>query len=411
MSSFPIGFTGEVLIKHVYELAKNQVANRREKKLSRLTSGLGSPYLLPVIEALYPKYSERLVTLFGNKFPAVTFPTSEDQWTNAESVLGNLNVKLRKSIDPALASAGDKYLVMLQKAKRNLRDLSTYCCDSIQISDNNVSAPKIDSSMGHYFDAIRSCFVLQWELLTQLTSFSPSKRHDLTELIERGLKLRRHAHDLARGGDPVLDYSGRRAALGECTMIVFKDDDEYYTVIGERSSKGVVAEEDLLALAPSGVFQPVAGEWKKEYSVNHNFYREFLEEYFGKQQALEPGSRVSYRYIYDDEEIIYLQRLRESGHAKMVTTGITVNLLNLRADISALIFIDSVDWIKRVASKVNLNDEWKRHEERSTNEERNAVPLRELRDLEMNAANTLASSAGAISLGLTIGRKLNWFDL
>jgi hypothetical protein len=97
--------------------------------------------------------------------------------------------------------------------------------------------------------------------------------------------------------------------------------------------------------------------------------------------------------------------------AKMVTTGIAVNLLNLKADICVLLWIDSKDWIKRVASKVNLNNEWKKHEERTTSDERNAVPLEELRNLQMNIGNTLGSSAGAISLGLNTARKLGWLDL
>jgi hypothetical protein len=177
--------------------------------------------------------------------------------------------------------------------------------------------------------------------------------------------------------------------------------------------KGVAAEENLLALVPAGVFQPVTGDKMREYSVAHNFYREFLEEVLGEERAEEPGSRLSYRYFYDNPEMMYLQHLIKLGQAKMVTTGIAVNLLNLKADICVLLWINSEEWIKRMESKVNLNIEWKNHEERvenSVDEERNTIPLRELEALRMDHSNTLAPSAAAIDLALKAAKRLGWYD-
>ena len=365
--------------------------------------------MIPILSLLYPKYENRFLKIGADIFPVVAFPIENNQSDDPNSVLGSLDQEKRIPIDPQLKAAGNEYLNHLEYLKKSegrpLVNLPTFCYDRFA-QDGQM---KIDCSMGNYFDNLKSCFVLEWELTTQLGMWeTPSEGYDR---FVRQLILRNRVTNLASDRDPVLDPVGRRPAIGVQTMTLFNQGDHYAVLFGERSSKGVIAEEDYLALIPQGVFQPTANDPDHEFSVIHNVLREYYEELFAKGKEVEgPPSAMSYDYFYKKSDVKYLRGLIEAGSARIYLTGVAMNMLNLRLDICTMLVIDTDEWYEKHSggegslSRIKFNEEWKDEGEKKTRGP-NVWTIDRLEKHGLSPATTFPTSAAAIALGLGKARQ------
>jgi hypothetical protein len=130
------------------------------------------------------------------------------------------------------------------------------------------------------------------------------------------------------------------------TLIVFDDGDTYQAFVRQRSGR-TAAHSDLYHVIPSFMFQPMLGDVRREYSVRHNVFREYLEELFGVEEMRLSKGELALDWFYDHEELAYLRSLLDAGSAELLLTGFAVNMLNLRPEICTLLLIRDPNWRRR----------------------------------------------------------------
>jgi len=75
--------------------------------------------------------------------------------------------------------------------------------------------------------------------------------------------------------------------------------------------------------------------------------RELLEEAFGLPEEIHPRH---WNFFYDHPALRYLLELFENGRAQLCATGIVLNLLTLRPEISTLLLIHDPAWYARISA-------------------------------------------------------------
>ncbi|MFP3567293.1 hypothetical protein [Paraburkholderia sp. SIMBA_030] len=318
--------------------------------------------------------------------------------TQPESVLGRLAPE-QVSIDPDLAIAGQEYVDFLQKiAPRDggPKDLPTYAMREIRFGD----AITLDCGMGTYFGALRTCDVLEWEILAFVAEAQRGAKS--VEPLLNALKCRMRVHSLS--AQPVMQPTGRSAAVAVSTVVVFRRADDYGVILQRRSAAGVAVHGDLWHVAPSFMFQPIAGDTAREYSVVHNIYREYLEELFRVKEASQAPSVISHDYFYGNRNLIFLRSLLDRGDASLLFTGVAVNLLNLRPEICTVLHISSPDWFSKHSRGIDGVDRLELNEE-FLGDRLCVRPIEQVRKGDPAPEDTVPPGSAALCLALTSLRK------
>jgi len=325
---------------------------RNNRTLNATRAGRHNPHLAEVLSHFYPGFERPWA---DTSYPVAVFRAPPRQVAALESILGSLQTQALKS-NPTLAKAGEEYVGFLRTLGGPLRDDPTYVLKSIKVAENVT----LDCAMGTYFDALRSCDVLEWELLTVL---GKAKEHSGLDSLLRKLKLRNYVHSLTN--QPVTEPTGRSAAIAISTVVLFRRENEYAVLLQRRAKEGGVAvHRELWHVVPSFMFQPVVGATIQEYSVTHNIYREYLEELFDVPEVRRSPSVIAYDYFYNNPNLGFLRGLLKAGDAQLLLSGVAISLLNLRPEICALLHIDSPEWYDahkaggQGLSRIALNEEW-----------------------------------------------------
>ncbi len=370
-----------------------------EKKMIIADKGRKNKLLLDVLMELYPNHN--FLTYGSETFPVISFNLIESQIFDIESILGNLKINDKAEVDVHLLEVGGRYVDFLKQLGRPLSDLPTYSLESVDFGANL----KINCKIGSYFDALSSCDILEWEILSEIENLNEYK--SIKEFIEKHLKIRRYVHNLCGSNDPVLHPIGRSAALSISTLILFNRGKDYAFLVGERSAQGVAIHGDMYHVIPSGIFQPTIGDRKNEYSVSHGIFREYLEELFGLKEMETPPAIISYDYFYNNNNLKYIKSLLESGSAKLYLTGFIVNALNLRPEICTMLYIEDPQWFINHSTgnseleRIELNSEWKKPNEKSQGKS-NVISTDEVHQFGITSENTVPPGAASIILGLRL---------
>jgi hypothetical protein len=201
----------------------------------------------------------------------------------------------------------------------------------------------IESGIGWYYQSLATSESLSDELLRmQLSGLN-------APLALADLPRRQWLHEHVV--DPVTDGSHRHAALSVATVIIWRSPAGWKILLSPRS-KAVASDPYFDHVAPSGIFAPL--NWQgalsihAEYSVMLNILREYAEELYDRDD-LERGLGL-YDDVHAYPEIARLQEmLRDATVARLVYTGISVNLLTLRPEICTLLLIRDPDWLAQEA--------------------------------------------------------------
>jgi hypothetical protein len=132
------------------------------------------------------------------------------------------------------------------------------------------------------------------------------------------------------------------------------------------------------------MFQPATGYLDEEFSVIHNFEREYLEELFNRPEPEE--TEGDWQYFYGDSRLRYLRSLIATGKAALLFTGLAVNLLNLRPEICLLLLIKDPQWYAHHRrnphdkQRFKFNDEWLRVAEMAHNAQTAVARIKYCRD-------------------------------
>ena len=147
----------------------------------------------------------------------------------------------------------------------------------------------------------------------------------------------------------ILRGSRRSAAIGIGTLTVFNDAGTYKAILAKRSNK-TAFDSGMYHVLPAMMFQPTTPDFKhpQEWSIKHQVMREVLEEMFDMPEQLDPDA---WDFFYQHPALVYLQELMDAGKAQLYVTGIILNLLTLRPEVSTLLLIRDPEWYARIRAK------------------------------------------------------------
>ena len=223
------------------------------------------------------------------------------------------------------------YLHDLQNSKPGLHNGLTFTLKSIR-----EKPLKLRGALGRYYDMLATCAALERELrdaVAQGWMRAPSRA-----TTHRGVQP---ADALRRGAK-------RSAAIGIGTLTVFNDEGEYKALLARRSD-ATAFDSGLYHVLPAMMFGPTTADFSdaREWSVRHQVLREVLEELFAMP---EQRSASRWDFFYEHPALRALLSLLDSGAAQLCASGIILNLLTLRPEISTLLLIHDPAWYQRVTA-------------------------------------------------------------
>jgi hypothetical protein len=344
----------------ITEMARERIEEAWEKRHKLQSVAKDKSIIYQFVDrysnSIYPLYR------FNNlNLPVILFPAPEEQWNDVDSVLGQLLIEQTTEDYQDLAIEGKENLTLLQRFqdanKITLYGGEVYRMLNINLSNNQL---KMECGVSEYFDMLKTCEALQFELFTQIANSDHISINDLP--------LRKTAEEIANN-DPTKNGFGRCALVGVSVLTVFKMDTGWGTLIHERS-KEVALDPKLLHVIPAATFESEYGDRPKEYSVKHLVYREYLEEIFNDEEVRNSDSgKISYNWFYNKPNLKYLRECLDNKNAELILTGIAINLFNLRPEILILLLIKTPEWFKshehgdptKELSKIDLNWEFSKY--------------------------------------------------
>ena len=223
------------------------------------------------------------------------------------------------------------YLHDLQNSKPGLYNGPTFSLKSIR-----EKPLKLRGSIGNYYDMLATCATLERELRDAVAEGwmrAPSRttyhrQVPPQDALSRGLK--------------------RSAAIGIGTLTVFNDKGVYKALLARRS-ESTAFDSGMFHVLPAMMFEQTTADFTdaREWSVKHQVLREVLEEMFHLPEERQPKR---WNYFYDHPALRYLLGLLEAGKAQLCATGIVLNLLTLRPEISTLLLIHDAAWVERISA-------------------------------------------------------------
>lgn len=276
-----------------------------------------------ISEYLASYYDVEVYEHGGIQHPVVNYPVSPEQAYDIDSVLGHLNTTTSNADDMPFYNYA--YLHTLQNSGRNLFNGTTYTLKRLR-----TTPLRIDAGLGTYFDMIATCIALEKELI---------------DVIEGGmvrLPMRSQYHREYKAHESVLSGKGRSAAIGGVMLTVFNDEGTYKAIISQRTGEHAT-RPNALHLLPAFIFQPMtANQAQADWTFKHHLYREYLEELVGMAEGADN--------MYQHPALKDLQAMEADGRAVINLTGVSLNLMTLRAEISALMLVHDERWWRKMQS-------------------------------------------------------------
>lgn len=223
------------------------------------------------------------------------------------------------------------YLHNLINSKPTLRNGAVFTLKEIR-----QNPLRLRGATGRYYDMLATCAALERELRAAVAEGwmrAPSRTQYHRALPPPAA--------LSRG-------EGRSAAIGIGTLTVFNDAGAYKAILARRSQQ-TAFDSGMFHVLPAMMFAPTTADFAdpREWSIRHQILREFLEELFDMPEELQPKR---WDFFYQHPALRYLLALLESGGAQLFATGIVLNLLTLRPEISTLLLIHDPAWHRRVSA-------------------------------------------------------------
>jgi len=274
-------------------------------------------------EYLARLYDVALYERNGIQHPVVNYPASPGQASDVNSVIGHLSENFIGKDD--LEFYNYAYLHTLQNSGRNLFNGTTYALKRLR-----TNPLRVDGAPGKYFDMLATCIALEDELM---------------DVMGQGmirLPMRSQYHRAYDAQKSLLSGKGRSAAIGAVMLIVFNSGAGYRAILSQRTGQHAT-RPNAFHLLPAFIFQPMDDNAiQEEWSLKHHLYREYLEELVGMEEG--DSSMLEHPALHD------LQAMEADGRASIRLTGISINLLTLRAEISTVLVIHDERWWQTMQS-------------------------------------------------------------
>lgn len=273
-------------------------------------------------------YPCRLYSWRGVAHPVTVYYPSDAQVHDVDSLLDPWPPTPE---DRDFAAYDFSYLHDLQNSKPRLYNGATFTLK--QIRQNPL---QLRGRIGNYYDMLATCAAFERELW---------------DAVEAGLQRapnRWTYHRYVAPADALRRGDKRSAAIGIGTLTVFNDGESYRAILAKRS-QATAFDSDMHHVLPAMMFEPTTANFAdpREWSVRHQVLRELLEELFGLPESIQPRR---WDYFYAHPALRYLLELMDSGKAQLCATGLILNLLTLRPEISTLLLIHDPAWYARVSA-------------------------------------------------------------
>ena len=156
-------------------------------------------------------------------------------------------------------------------------------------------------------------------------------------------------HRQVKPQDALIRGDKRSAAIGISALTIFNDGAAYRAILARRSQSTAI-DSNMFHVLPAMMFEQTTADFndRREWSVKHQILREVLEELFGLPEDINPPR---WDFFYDHPALQFLLELLDSGKAQLCATGVILNLLTLRPEISALLLIHDPAWYARVSAE------------------------------------------------------------
>lgn len=286
---------------------------------------INAEHYLLITDYLADYYDADLFTRHGIAHPVIQHEPLPEQRNDVDSVLGRLvpTAPLPPS-EAEFAIYNYAFLHSLQNSGRNVFNGMTYTLRLLRTQGQL----RIDAGIGHYFDMLATCTALERELFDVIVSGALR------------LPMRSQYHRAIDAQSAIMRGNKRSAALGGVVLVVFKDGAQgYKCLVAKRSAKNAT-RAGALHLIPAFIFQPQSLERAEtDWSFKYHIYREYLEELTGMPEDHPDNTRMETHPALQD-----LKRMEAAGKAHIQLTGVTMNLLTLRAEISAVLVIQDGEW-------------------------------------------------------------------
>lgn len=284
-----------------------------------------------------------ILNVAGQPFPAALIELPDALCQSPDSLLGQLRQTKQPALPDAFRRSSEYYLSALRFQFPSMWDGDSYCLSSLQIDD----PVQLHCRTGRYYNALKTCDILEFELLTQFGAQMP----DIVDFpaFSKKLSLRQMLH---KNGNPLLDNCGREAAIGISLAIFFRKGNDYHGLLRTCTARNAYSPR-LFHSVPSLMMQPVSANYQGEYSILHNIFREYLEEVFAHPEIEHLPATPDTNKFYEHPDMQYLQQLLSTGDAHLALSGMAVDLLKLRPEICAVLIIDSPEWIENHQTERN----------------------------------------------------------
>ncbi len=274
-------------------------------------------------------YGCELFARGGIEHPVTVYYPAESQIYDVDSLLDPWPPRAEET---DFAFYDHSYLQNLQNSKPGLYNGRTFTMRHIR-----RNPLKLRGAIGNYFDMLATCAALEREMRD--AALGGSLRAPSRTAYHRWIAPQ---NSLLRGDQ-------RSAAIGIGTLTVFNDGGVYKAMLARRSAS-TAFDNNMFHVLPAMMFGPTTADFsnRREWSVKHQILREVLEELFGLPEETRP---VRWDFFYDHPALRYLMHLLEAGRAQLCATGIVLNLLTLRPEISVLLLIHDPAWYTRVSAE------------------------------------------------------------
>lgn len=313
------------------DLEKRTYFKYRDLRCDSLTSE-------PVVKLLAERYRCDPLVLGSVPLPVSILWRNDGKVIRPDSVLGTLDVKIPKHHESSAVLGKEDYGTARDFIRRKYEEKVKYeGLDYRMVSiDLGREVPVIHGAFGRYYDNILTQYALEWELKKALLESS----ENLERLSKTGsLPLREAVEAAAR--TPLVNGAGRCAAMTVSMLIVFQRETGEFNTIVRRRSEDVGVSAGLHHVVPAGMFEAPNAE--DNWSLEASIWREFLEEVYDEKELIGTGRAEILDHLYGRLPISILRPLIRAGRAKFSVTGICCDLLTLRTEICAVLYVPTAE--------------------------------------------------------------------
>lgn len=288
--------------------------------------------LIDAVRHQYPDFD--LLEHNGVPYPVTLARLAADQHDDVDRILAPHSPET--FADPATFALYDHaHLDGLKRTRSRLTNGISYIFDRLEV---NGDEPRLYGQLGHYFDMLATCDALDVEL--QAAALNGASNVPNRDRLHAAIPPGRILHT----------GRGRSAIIGVATLLVYRRDGEYRTLLARRSG-GVATGANQFHVLPAFVFQPNGPQhfYAREWRVSHQMLREFGEELFGMPEFPEWPGADSPEYFYDFPPVADLRAMLADGRASLHLTGLMFSLPSTRPELCTLLMIHDEAWHARWA--------------------------------------------------------------